>query len=207
MTHKIHQGDALEILKTMPDQSVDMILTGPPYYGFRRASDDVRAIGYEATREEYLANLLAVFEECGRVIFSGGLCAITLGCKNIAKAFIEKIDATNLMVQTVSEISREEYLILCIRDGGPPSLGPIELYGINSFSCAAAMSPLIVEKCITKGCPEGGTVLDPFAGTGTTLSVAVSMGRNAIGIEIAPSQIALIEKRMELLDTQVLERR
>jgi DNA modification methylase len=42
----------------------------------------------------------------------------------------------------------------------------------------------LVRRCITVGCPEGGTVLDPFVGGGTTMSVALKMGRDAVGVEL-----------------------
>lgn len=60
----------------------------------------------------------------------------------------------------------------------------------------AVMPPDLVEPCIKAGSPEGGTVLDPFAGSGTTLAVAASLGRNAIGCELNPDYIALAEKRI-----------
>ncbi len=41
----------------------------------------------------------------------------------------------------------------------------------------------LIEPCILAGCPKGGTVLDPFLGSGTTAIVAEEHGRNAIGIE------------------------
>jgi SAM-dependent methyltransferase len=41
-----------------------------------------------------------------------------------------------------------------------------------------------------------GTVLDPFAGSGTTLAVAAEQGRNAIGCELNPEYIALAKKRI-----------
>jgi hypothetical protein len=54
----------------------------------------------------------------------------------------------------------------------------------------------LVEMCIKLGCPEGGTVLDPFAGSGTVGEVAVKLRRNAVLIEINPDYIRLIEKRL-----------
>ncbi len=43
----------------------------------------------------------------------------------------------------------------------------------------------LVERCLEIGCPKGGIVLDPFAGSGTTLRVAVKTGRKAIGIDLS----------------------
>ena len=50
-------------------------------------------------------------------------------------------------------------------------------------------------RAILAGCPAGGVVLDPFAGSGTTLEVAQGLGRRAIGIELNPEYVRLIEKR------------
>lgn len=50
----------------------------------------------------------------------------------------------------------------------------------------------------------GETVLDPFAGSGTTLFVAQEMGRTAIGIEIVPEYVEAIEARLGQLQKQLL---
>ena len=44
----------------------------------------------------------------------------------------------------------------------------------------------LIEPCILAGCPEGGTVLDPFTGSGTTGVVAKKLGRDFVGVEINP---------------------
>jgi DNA modification methylase len=54
----------------------------------------------------------------------------------------------------------------------------------------ATFPPKLVEPCILAGCPVGGIVLDPFAGSGTTLAVAIQHGRQAIGIELNPTYAA-----------------
>lgn len=51
-------------------------------------------------------------------------------------------------------------------------------------------------RCIKAGCPEGGTVLDPFNGSGTTGLVAVQLGRAYVGIELNPEYAALARKRI-----------
>lgn len=50
--------------------------------------------------------------------------------------------------------------------------------------------------CIQAGCPPGGTVLDPFAGTGTTIYVARELGNEAIGIEIRDQYGDIIQERI-----------
>lgn len=60
----------------------------------------------------------------------------------------------------------------------------------------ATFPPSLVEPCILAGCPEGGTVLDPFGGAGTTGLVADRLGRNAILIELNPEYAAMAERRI-----------
>jgi DNA modification methylase len=60
----------------------------------------------------------------------------------------------------------------------------------------ATFPPSLIEPCILAGCPEGGTVLDPFFGAGTTGLVADRLGRNCIGIELNPAYAAIADKRI-----------
>lgn len=59
----------------------------------------------------------------------------------------------------------------------------------------ATFPPKLVEPCILAGCPSGGLVLDPFAGSGTTLHVAQQLGRRGVGIELNADYITLAERR------------
>ena len=54
----------------------------------------------------------------------------------------------------------------------------------------------LVRRCIAAGCPEGGVVLDPFVGGGTTMSVGLEMSRDVIGVELNPDFCDLIEGRL-----------
>jgi DNA modification methylase len=60
----------------------------------------------------------------------------------------------------------------------------------------AVMPPDLVEPCIKAGCPEGGTVLDPFAGAGTVGLVAHRLGRDFVGIELNPEYAAMARERI-----------
>ncbi|MCK9597475.1 MAG: site-specific DNA-methyltransferase [Sphaerochaeta sp.] len=59
----------------------------------------------------------------------------------------------------------------------------------------ATFPPDLVQPMVMAGCPINGVVLDPFAGSGTTLQVAKKLNRRAIGIEIKPEYCDLIIDR------------
>ena len=62
----------------------------------------------------------------------------------------------------------------------------------------AVMPRELARRCILAGSPAGGLVLDPFAGTGTTLEVAVGSGRSFVGYELNPDYCAQIRDRLGL---------
>jgi len=53
----------------------------------------------------------------------------------------------------------------------------------------------LIAPCIKAGCPEGGVVLDPFMGSGTTLKTAQRLGRKAIGIDLNKNYCKMSKKR------------
>ena len=61
----------------------------------------------------------------------------------------------------------------------------------------ATFPPALIEPCIKAGCPVGGTVLDPFGGSGTTGLVADQLGRSAILIELNPEYAAMAHRRIK----------
>jgi DNA modification methylase len=61
----------------------------------------------------------------------------------------------------------------------------------------ATFPPKLIEPCILAGCPVGGTVLDPFGGSGTTAGVAVQHNRKAILCELNPEYAALVGDRVK----------
>jgi DNA modification methylase len=63
----------------------------------------------------------------------------------------------------------------------------------------ATYPPNLIKPCIMAGCPAGGTVLDPFGGSGTTAQVAIELGRSAVLIELNKKYCELIHKRLQEL--------
>ncbi len=71
-------GDSTTLLRLIPDNSVDLVITSPPYFQQR---DYGSSIGNERRHQDYLAALLVIFRECVRVIKSTGSIVFNLGDK------------------------------------------------------------------------------------------------------------------------------
>jgi DNA modification methylase len=78
MDYRIINGDCREAMKTLPDQSVQCIVTSPPYYGLRDYGVDGQ-IGLEETPESYVENMVQVFREARRVLKDDGTLWLNLG--------------------------------------------------------------------------------------------------------------------------------
>lgn len=74
----ILQGDALTVLKTLPERSVQMCVTSPPYFGLRNYGVEGQ-IGMEETPELFVQRLVEVFREVRRVLKDDGTLWLNLG--------------------------------------------------------------------------------------------------------------------------------
>jgi DNA modification methylase len=74
----IHNGDCLEVLRTLPDESVQCCVTSPPYWGLRDYGHDGQ-IGLESTPEAYVGRMVEVFREVRRVLREDGTLWLNLG--------------------------------------------------------------------------------------------------------------------------------
>ncbi len=73
-----YQGDALEVLKTFPDESIDCCASSPPYWALRDYKCEGQ-LGLEPTAAEYIEKLCAIYDEVYRVLKKTGTCWVNLG--------------------------------------------------------------------------------------------------------------------------------
>jgi modification methylase len=76
--HRIHQGDARD-LSWLPDASVDLVVTSPPYWTLKKYETRRGQLGDVADYEEFLAELDRAWRECARVLVPGGRICCVVG--------------------------------------------------------------------------------------------------------------------------------
>ena len=190
----LYLADCLEVMRGMPDRSVDAVVTDPPY-GLDVAEWDV-AIPYEL-----LGEMLRV--SAGPVVWFGAASKMPEQCAR----FDPRPDRTLIWAPsfTLSHTRANGIYYrwhpiyvwrLPARVVGPKwdvLTVPTECGNWWKHKCTKPVNLMTALLDIT---PEGATVLDPFMGSGTTGVACVQTGRNFIGIEIDPTYYAIAEKRI-----------
>ena len=76
--NKIYTGNCLEELKKLPNESVDCVVTSPPYWALRHYGVEGQ-LGLEPTFQEYINKLCDIFDEVKRVLKKEGTCWVNVG--------------------------------------------------------------------------------------------------------------------------------
>lgn len=215
----LHHGDSREVMASMADASVDAVITDPPYSENTHAmaksnkgkGHGVKAIGFDCFTDDDLFRTLA---ECGRL--SRRWVVANLDYKHAFK--IDADPLPNLRVLRIGvwvktnpmpQISADrpatgwEAIAYMHREGTKPAWNAGGKHGNYILPTAQneghpTSKPLpMVSDWVQRFTNHGDTILDPFAGSGTTLRAAVDNGRKAIGVEIDEAYCEVIAKRLQ----------
>ncbi|WP_218330966.1 MULTISPECIES: DNA methyltransferase [Hydrotalea] len=253
--HKIVNGDSRQMTE-LPDNSVHLAITSPPYWQLKDYGTD-NQIGFHDSYENYINNLNLVWKECYRTLHNGCRLCVNIGdqfaravyygrykvipireeiikfCENIGFDYMgaiiwQKVTTSNTTgggVQMGSYpyprngILKLDYEFILVfkklGDAPKPTKEQKELskmtaeewntYFAGHWNFAGArqnnhiaMFPEELPKRLIKMFSfVGETVLDPFAGSGTTALAAKNLDRNSIGYEINPEFIPFIKEKLE----------
>ena len=187
-------GDCVEIMRRMQPASIDFVITDPPYI-MRYCARDGRSIA----NDDNARWLKPAFTQIHRLLKSTAFCISFYGW-NKADLFIDAWRGAGFRIvghlvfrkrypssTRFLRYQHEQAYLLAKGDVQPPAQpipDVIEFpYTGNKLhptqKPVAALKPLIETFC-----PPQGTLLDPFAGSGSTLVAARQLGRQCIGIEI-----------------------
>jgi DNA modification methylase len=208
--NKVYQGDCLEIMKDIDDNSIDLLLTDIPYGEVNRKSNGLRNLDKDKA-DDILFALEHFLNECTRV--TRGSMYIFCGTEQVSE--IRKYLVKNKMSTR-----------MCIWEKTNPSpmngqhiwLSGIECCVFGKFRKATfnehckntvwrfpngrskvhpTAKPLpLMEYLVQTSSNEDDLILDPCAGSGTTGVACQNLGRNFILIEKEPEYVEICEKRL-----------
>jgi DNA modification methylase len=184
----LHLGDCLEIMKNMPDKSIDLVLTDPPY-GINIAKWDAEAIS-----KKYIDEMLRISKH--QCIFGGNFFDLpkTESWLVWYKQPFLKTQAECELVWTSLKIKPK---VLHYRYAGNCEGYPDNLkVDYKKKSLHPTQKPIEVMEWCLNFFPESKSILDPFMGSGTTGVACKNLNRNFIGIEKDEAYFEIARKRI-----------
>ncbi len=115
-------GDALSVLRTLPDESVQCCVTSPPYWGLRDYGS-VGQIGNEQAFPQYIAAITAIFEEVRRILKNDGTLWLNLGDTYAGSWGAQSREHAGKHAPNVSALSANQVKAAGIRASGTGNLG------------------------------------------------------------------------------------
>lgn len=231
---EIRHTDALAELPTLLTDSVDCVITDPPYNSggrtpTERSSQSTRGKYVSANARHTLADfagdtrdqrgysywLTLVLAECLRICAAGGSCLVFSDWRQLP-ATTDALQAAGWTWRGIipwrkpinrpqrNGFRRECEYVLWGSNGPLASREqPVYLPGLltgsqprSSARQHITQKPVEVMTELVEICPPGGTVLDPFAGAGTTGVAAVQSGRSFLGFELTTHYVAVAKTRL-----------
>jgi len=198
-------GDCLELMKSIPDGSVDAVVTDPPY-GMAWNTDHTRFVvgpngnGHGRPSKQNNPTITGDDKPFDPVPFLKFDKVIMWGYHHYSSSlpegsvlvWLKRLDGAFGTFLSDADLAwmKGGCGVYCFRDQS--------LYGQTKNKLHPTQKPLPLMKwCMEKVSNPGDTILDPFMGSGTTGVACVQTGRNFIGIEIDPDYYAIAERRIK----------
>lgn len=216
MSTRLLQGDCLELMKAIPDGSVDMVLADPPYgidYQSQRKKNKAdwkpKIIGDKEPSVDFIPFLKRTLRPSS--------CVMIFTRWDVQQKFIDAMEQAGLHVKSVliwdkqihgmgdlkrAYASRYESILFHSEDNFSfNGKRPQDLISVRRILPQNMMHPNekpveLLETLINQCTRGGGTVLDPFMGSGSTGVAAANTGRSFIGMELDPGYFETACKRI-----------
>jgi adenine-specific DNA-methyltransferase len=208
-TNQVIAGDCLRILPQIAEASVDLVLTDPPYLVSYRGRD-----GRTISGDRRADWLRPAFEQLFRVLKPDSFCICFYGW-NSADLFIDAFRAAGFRIvghlafvkpyaSSVRYLSRHHEVAYLLAKGRPSepkqSIADVLEWNYTGNPLHPTQKPLsAILPLVSTFSKPGDLVLDPFAGSGTTLAAARLLGRRYTGIETDTAYCKAAQDRLARL--------
>ena len=212
----IYCGDCLEIMPTLPDKSIDMILCDPPYGMKYQSSRRTATPQFNKIENDDAMDWVPLFlKECFRVLKDDSHAYVfcnDYAISDFRRAFeVAGFKAKRTLVwvknnhtsgDLLGDYGNKTEFIIYAQKGRRLLRGGRDTNVLLFNRVAQLRHPTqkpvdLCEYLICKSSNEGDTVLDPFAGSGTTGVACIKTRREFILIEKDPKYVAMIERRIK----------
>ena len=213
--NKVICGDCLEIMKDMPDKSIDLVLTDPPYGIDYQSNMRVMSKKFDKLENDNNDSRFLAFKNYYRVMKDNTVLISFCSYKNIAVDYIEiqkYFDIKNVVVwwkggggigDLKHSLSTDYELAIVAHKGKKTINGKREgtVWKINKVPPEQMFHPTekpysLLEKFILQFSSEDNIVLDSYSGSGSCLLACQNLHRNFIGIEISQEYCKIAEERL-----------
>ena len=203
-TNVCYQGDCLEVMKDIPDKSIDCVITDPPY-GTKTDQRDTFMVG------EFSNVMPLILPEIFRVLKDDGAFYCFISWTQMSDWLLryqQYFKLQNILIWDKQKHSgcyssqswQFTYEGIFFGIKGKRKIRKYQrdiLKSEENGRRVAMQKPVdIIKQMIEASTDKGMTILDPFAGTGSTLVACKEMNRNYIGIEISPEYCDIIKQRV-----------
>jgi len=209
----IINADCLNALPALPAQSVDFILTDPPYLVNYKSRD-----GRTVPNDNDDQWLLPAFQEMYRVLKEDSFCVSFYGWPK-ADLFMKAYRTAGLRIvgnfvfpkrytSTTGYVRYQHECAHLLVKGCPwaraDTIGDVIDWTYSGNKLHPTQKPIqVLLPLIETFSPPGGLVLDPFAGSGSSLVAARMLGRTYLGIELDAAYHAIAEQRLARGETTI----
>lgn len=215
---ELMQGDCLELMKGMPDGSVDFVLTDIPYGAVNRAGNGLRNLDKGAADvptfelSAFLDALYRISKNsvcvfCGKEQFSG-VYEFFAGKKGTVRPIVwEKTNPSPMNGQYIY-LSGVEMAVWFKKSGAKTFNAHCKNTVFRHPNGRSKLHPTeknhdLLKELILDNTNGGDTVFDPCMGSGSHGVVSIENGRNFIGIELDPGYFGIAKKRVEDTENSV----
>jgi DNA modification methylase len=206
LTQQVIQGDCKAVLQTLPSESVDFVLTDPPYLGRYKDRD-----GRTLANDDDPAAVVGAYAELYRVLKPNRFCISFYGYPKL-DAFVHAwteagFDTVGHIVWPKPYVSSKRFVAVAhesayvLAKGRPQKparpltdVQPWEYTGNKAHPTEKAIGVLL--PLIRTFSRPGDLVLDPFSGSGSTLVAASLSGRRYMGIDLEAKYVELARRRL-----------